>query len=102
MPSRPFAPNFTMPLWKHYMPDNPIESLYLMGIGGIAMGTLATMLKEKGFQVAGSDQNLYPPMSTHLEALGIPVCRGYHAANLGRSSPDMIIVGNVIRRDNPE
>jgi UDP-N-acetylmuramate: L-alanyl-gamma-D-glutamyl-meso-diaminopimelate ligase len=78
------------------------NKVYLMGIGGIAMGTLASMLKEKGFQVAGSDQNLYPPMSTHLEALGIPVCQGYRAENLARHSPDVVIVGNVIRRDNPE
>ena len=78
------------------------KTIYMMGIGGIAMGTLATMLKEKGHQVAGSDQNLYPPMSTHLEALAIPLCQGYHAANLARYAPDLVIVGNVIRRDNPE
>ncbi len=53
------------------------KTIYMMGIGGIAMGTLASMLKEKGFQVVGSDQNVYPPMSTHLEALAIPVCQGY-------------------------
>lgn len=78
------------------------KTIYMLGIGGIAMGTLASMLKEKGFQVTGSDQNLYPPMSTHLEALGIPVCQGYHAENLARCSPDIVVVGNVIRRDNPE
>lgn len=74
----------------------------MMGIGGIAMGTLATMLKEKGLQVLGSDQNLYPPMSTHLEALQIPVFQGYSAENLRKCSPDAVIIGNVIRRDNPE
>jgi len=79
-----------------------IETIYLMGVGGIAMGTLASMLKEKGYRVIGSDQNLYPPMSTHLEALGIPVCQGYSAENLARHSPDIVIVGNVIRRENPE
>ncbi len=66
------------------------------------MGTLATMLKEKGFDVAGSDQNLYPPMSTHLEALGIPVCQGYSADNPGKYNPDVFIIGNAIRRTNPE
>jgi UDP-N-acetylmuramate: L-alanyl-gamma-D-glutamyl-meso-diaminopimelate ligase len=79
-----------------------VNKIYMMGIGGIAMGTLASMLIEKGYRVAGSDQNLYPPMSTHLEALGIPVSLGYRAENLTRHSPDIIIVGNVIRRDNPE
>jgi UDP-N-acetylmuramate: L-alanyl-gamma-D-glutamyl-meso-diaminopimelate ligase len=73
-----------------------------MGIGGIAMGTLASMLKERGFHVVGSDQNLYPPMSTHLEARAIPVCLGYSAENIARHAPDIVIVGNVIRRENPE
>jgi UDP-N-acetylmuramate: L-alanyl-gamma-D-glutamyl-meso-diaminopimelate ligase len=84
------------------MPFQDIKSIYMLGIGGIAMGTLATMLKEKGFLVAGSDQNLYPPMSIHLEELEIPVCLGYDARNLSRFSPDMAIIGNVIRRENPE
>lgn len=84
------------------MPDNNIKSLYLMGIGGIAMGTLATMLKEKGYHVVGSDQNLYPPMSTHLEKLSIPLCHGYAAEHLEIHRPDLVIIGNVIRRDNPE
>jgi len=74
----------------------------MMGIGGIAMGTLASMLTEKGYQVVGSDQNLYPPMSTHLECLGISVSQGYRAENLALHAPDIVIVGNVIRRDNPE
>jgi len=84
------------------MPNNDIKSLYLMGIGGIAMGTLATMLHEKGYHVVGSDQNLYPPMSTHLENLSIPLCRGYAAEHLATHRPDLVIIGNVIRRDNPE
>lgn len=79
-----------------------VETIYMMGIGGIAMGTLASMLKEKGYRVVGSDQDLYPPMSTHLENLAIPVCRGYRAENLAECRPDMVIVGNVIRRENPE
>ena len=83
-------------------PVMPVKSVYMLGIGGIAMGTLATMLKERGFSVAGSDQNLYPPMSTHLEGLEIPVCLGYDAQNLSKFSPDLAIIGNVIRRENPE
>lgn len=73
-----------------------------MGIGGIAMGTLAAMLKEKGFRVTGSDQNLYPPMSTHLEKLQIPMFQGYRAENLQEAAPGLVVIGNVIRRDNPE
>ncbi len=78
------------------------KNVYMIGIGGIAMGTLAGMLAEKGHHVTGSDQGLYPPMSTHLEALHIPVIQGYHADNPARVSPDIFIIGNVIRRENPE
>jgi UDP-N-acetylmuramate: L-alanyl-gamma-D-glutamyl-meso-diaminopimelate ligase len=78
------------------------KTIYLMGIGGIAMGTLATMLIEKGYRVAGSDQNLYPPMSTHLESLKIQLLQGYHVENIQAQSPDLVVVGNVIRRENPE
>ena len=53
------------------MENNGFKKIYMVGIGGIAMGTLATMLKQSGFEVAGSDQNLYPPMSTHLRTQGI-------------------------------
>lgn len=74
----------------------------MMGIGGIAMGTLATMLKERGYEVVGSDQNLYPPMSTHLESIKIPLLQGYSAQNPAGVSPDMVVIGNVIRRENPE
>lgn len=78
------------------------ETIYLMGIGGIAMGTLATMLIAKGYRVVGSDQGLYPPMSTHLEALKVRLLQGYRAENIAALSPDLVIVGNVIRRDNVE
>jgi UDP-N-acetylmuramate: L-alanyl-gamma-D-glutamyl-meso-diaminopimelate ligase len=84
------------------MESERAEKIYLMGIGGIAMGTLATMLREKGFPVTGSDQNVYPPMSHHLERMGIPVYLGYDADNLRQSRPDLVVIGNVIRRENPE
>ncbi len=79
-----------------------IKKIYLVGIGGIAMGTLATMLKQSGFEVAGSDQNLYPPMSTHLRTLGIPLFEGFSQENPRKFAPDLFIMGNVIRRENPE
>lgn len=66
------------------------------------MGTLASMLCEGGFHVIGSDQNIYPPMSTHLESLNIPIHLGYDAGNVRGSSADLFVIGNVIRRDNPE
>lgn len=84
------------------MKKESVETVYLMGIGGIAMGTLATMLRERGYTIVGSDQNIYPPMSDHLESLGISLHRGYAVANIASTPADLYIIGNVIRRDNPE
>jgi UDP-N-acetylmuramate: L-alanyl-gamma-D-glutamyl-meso-diaminopimelate ligase len=84
------------------METETVKKIYLVGIGGIAMGTLATMLRESGYEVAGSDQNLYPPMSTHLQNLGIPLFEGFAPENPQKASPDLFVMGNVIRRDNPE
>jgi len=75
--------------------------IHLMGICGVGMSSLAGMLKEKGYTITGSDQNTYPPMSTFLETLSIPVRKGYSPSNLN-PPPDLVIVGNVITRDNPE
>jgi UDP-N-acetylmuramate: L-alanyl-gamma-D-glutamyl-meso-diaminopimelate ligase len=65
------------------------------------MAALAGMLKRQGYQVSGSDQNVYPPMSLFLEKLNIPIHPGYHPRNLN-PRPDLVIVGNVITRLNPE
>jgi UDP-N-acetylmuramate: L-alanyl-gamma-D-glutamyl-meso-diaminopimelate ligase len=72
-----------------------------MGICGVGMSSLAGMLKEKGYTLTGSDYNIYPPMSTFLENLSIPVKKGYSPSNL-YPPPDLVIVGNVITKDNPE
>jgi len=77
------------------------DHIHLMGICGTAMASLAGLLKEKGFRVTGSDVGFYPPMSTQLETLKIPIMTGYKAENLD-PAPNMVIVGNVISRDNPE
>ena len=65
------------------------------------MASLAGMLKARGHQVSGSDENVYPPMSTMLESIGIQIMRGYNAANLN-PAPDCVVVGNAIPRGNPE
>ena len=75
--------------------------IHLMGICGTGMASLAGMLQEQGFHVTGSDQDVYPPMSLFLENLSIPVNEGYRPENL-RPRPDLVIVGNVVTRDNPE
>lgn len=75
--------------------------IHLMGICGTAMASLAGILKEMGFHVTGSDQNVYPPMSTQLKDLGIDIMQGYKASNL-MPPPDLVVVGNVISKKYEE
>jgi UDP-N-acetylmuramate: L-alanyl-gamma-D-glutamyl-meso-diaminopimelate ligase len=77
------------------------ERIHLIGICGTAMATLAALLKRRGFDVRGSDQHVYPPMSDFLAAEGIPIASGYDAAHI---TPDLdrVVVGNAISRGNPE
>ena len=74
---------------------------HLIGIAGTGMGAFAGLLKQAGHQVRGSDQNVYPPMSDQLDAWGIDVRTPYAAQNL-EPAPDLVVVGNVIRRANAE
>lgn len=74
---------------------------HLIGICGTAMASLAGMLQARGHLVTGSDENVYPPMSTMLASLGIAVMRGYRAEHLSLA-PDCVIVGNAIPRGNAE
>src|SRR5882724_1449015 len=74
---------------------------HLIGICGTAMASLAGMLQARGHQVTGSDESVYPPMSTMLEGLGIGLMTGYDAAHL-EPAPDCVVVGNAIPRGNPE
>src|SRR5258708_12668934 len=73
---------------------------HLIGICGTAMASLAGMLQARGHQVTGSDENVYPPMSTMLEGLGIQILKGYDASHV--ASPDCFVVGNAIPRGNPQ
>ncbi|MFO1462824.1 MAG: UDP-N-acetylmuramate:L-alanyl-gamma-D-glutamyl-meso-diaminopimelate ligase [bacterium] len=75
--------------------------IHLIGICGTGMASLAGMLKARGHEVQGSDQNVYPPMSTILQQAGIPIFSPYAAQNLD-AKPDLVIVGNAISRGNPE
>ena len=65
------------------------------------MGGIAAIAKQRGHQVSGSDANVYPPMSTQLEALGIQLQSGYAEAHL-EPRPDLVIIGNALSRGNPE
>jgi UDP-N-acetylmuramate: L-alanyl-gamma-D-glutamyl-meso-diaminopimelate ligase len=74
---------------------------HLIGIAGTAMGSLAGLLREAGHRVTGSDEGVYPPMSTLLTHLGIGFAHQFDAANLD-PVPDMVVVGNAISRGNAE
>lgn len=79
----------------------PQSHIYLMGICGTAMASLAGLLKDRGFIISGSDLNPYPPMSTQLENLGIQIKKPYKKENLN-PKPDFVVVGNVISASNEE
>jgi len=81
----------------------PMETkhIHIMGICGTGMAALAGMLQQSGFTITGSDSQVYPPMSDFLKKIGIGVYNGYGPQNL-ESKPDLVIVGNVITRKNPE
>jgi len=74
--------------------------LHILGICGTFMGGVAALARELGLAVEGSDANVYPPMSTQLEALGIRLMDGYAAEHL-RPAPDVVVVGNAMTRGNP-
>ena len=75
--------------------------IHLIGVCGTAMATLAALLKRRGHDVRGSDQNVYPPMSDFLASEGIRTMTGYSAANV-TDDVDLVVVGNAISRGNPE
>ena len=80
--------------------NKDIKNIYMIGICGIAMGTLAGMLKSRGYNVAGSDKGAYPPMSIMLENWGITIDQGFDPAIMG--NPDLVIIGNAISRGNAQ
>lgn len=74
--------------------------IHILGICGTFMGGIAALAKALGHQVTGSDQQVYPPMSTQLEQLGISLTQGYDPAQL-EPAPDLVIIGNALSRGNP-
>ena len=78
--------------------------IHILGICGTFMGSLAILAKQLGYQVSGSDQHVYPPMSTHLEEQGIKLSEGYDPVHFqidSAESPDIIVIGNTCSRGNP-
>ena len=78
-----------------------VRNIHLIAVCGTGMGALACLLKELGYRVTGSDQHVYPPMSDFLISKGICLFEGYGADNLNHS-PDLVVVGNAVSKDNPE
>jgi UDP-N-acetylmuramate: L-alanyl-gamma-D-glutamyl-meso-diaminopimelate ligase len=74
--------------------------IHILGICGTFMGGVALLAREAGFTVAGSDANVYPPMSTQLETQGITLHEGYRPEHLA-PAPDQVVVGNALSRGNP-
>ncbi len=79
---------------------NKTQHLHILGICGTFMGGIAAIAKQLGFKVSGSDANVYPPMSTQLEQLGIELISGYQTENFS-DDIDLVIVGNAMSRGNP-
>ncbi len=78
-----------------------IKSVHFVGICGTAMASTAAALRDRGYAITGSDQNVYPPMSTFLAGRQIEVMNGYSERNLAHR-PDLVVIGNAISRGNPE
>src|SRR5213592_2367743 len=78
-----------------------IRSVHFVGICGTGMASAAAAMQAKGLQVTGSDQNVYPPMSTFLAERKIEVISGYTERNLAHK-PDLVVIGNAISRGKPE
>lgn len=76
------------------------QHIHILGICGTFMGGVALLARELGFKVSGSDANVYPPMSTQLEAQGIELMEGYLPEHLD-PAPDRVVIGNAMSRGNP-
>jgi UDP-N-acetylmuramate: L-alanyl-gamma-D-glutamyl-meso-diaminopimelate ligase len=85
---------------QNRIPEN-VSKIHLIAVCGTGMGALACMLKNLGFEISGSDHNIYPPMSDFLREQGIRIMEGFKAEHI-RDALDLVVVGNAVTRDNPE
>ncbi|HEY0369736.1 MAG TPA: UDP-N-acetylmuramate:L-alanyl-gamma-D-glutamyl-meso-diaminopimelate ligase [Chthoniobacterales bacterium] len=77
------------------------RNFHFLGICGTAMGSVAAALRERGYTVTGSDENVYPPMSTFLESRGVTLSEGFKAKNIPLNA-EVVVIGNAMKRGNPE
>lgn len=89
---------------RAYPKFSELKSVHIVGACGTLMGAFAAFLRRAGVTVTGSDQNVYPPMSDVLASAGVKLFSGYRSENLKSLGykPDLVVIGNVIRSDNPE
>ncbi|MBE9544642.1 MAG: UDP-N-acetylmuramate:L-alanyl-gamma-D-glutamyl-meso-diaminopimelate ligase [Proteobacteria bacterium] len=78
-----------------------VQTIHLIAVCGTGMGALACMLRDLGYEITGSDQKIYPPMSHFLAQKGIKMNDGFRTENVSYG-PDLVIVGNAVTKDNPE
>ena len=81
--------------------NQSVRHIHFLGICGTAMGAVAAAMKEQGFEVTGSDEKVFPPMSDFLRERGIALMEGYAAKNIPGNA-DLVVVGNAIGRGNAE
>lgn len=83
---------------------NSLKHVHIVGVCGTLMGAFAAFLRRRNIRVTGSDQNVYPPMSDVLATAKVELFNGYRSENLSqfKTRPDLVVIGNVIRSDNPE
>jgi len=81
--------------------DSSPKHFHFIGICGTAMGSVAAAMRERGYEVSGSDENVYPPMSTFLEQAGVAISAGYRAENIPATT-DVVVIGNAVSRGNEE
>ena len=81
--------------------NTDIRHIHFLGICGTAMGSVAAALRDRGFIVTGSDENVYPPMSTFLAEKGVKIREGFHPENIPADA-ELIVIGNAMKRGNPE
>jgi UDP-N-acetylmuramate: L-alanyl-gamma-D-glutamyl-meso-diaminopimelate ligase len=91
---------------KKILPSlDELKHVHIVGVCGTLMGAFAAFLRRRGIKVTGSDQNVYPPMSDVLREAGVILLNGYDATHLSEHGPgviDLVVIGNVVRSDNPE
>jgi len=79
-----------------------VSKVHFVGVGGVGMGSLAIALSQAGYEVTGSDGKLYEPMKSALEKAQIKLLEGYSPDHCNHIQPDWVVIGNVIRKENPE